>query len=322
MRQWYLILLWLLCLLAPACAADTVRLAVQKTGTLAWELEVVRAHDLDKQYGLTIDVTQIASPEAGKIALRGGSADIIVSDWLWVSRERQLGAKLVFYPYSTALGAVMASKASLIQNLADLKGKKLAIAGGPLDKSWLLLQGAMKQVGIDLKKEATIVYGAPALLTEKTLRGEMDATLNYWNFCVLLEANGFRRVAGMEDVLPRLGVSRRPAMIGYVFDESWAGSNHDLLTRFIAATRRAKDVLAGSDGEWERIKSLVGAGDATTLALYRDRYRDGIPRRLVAEEEADARILYNVLAKIGGSDLVGPAADLDPKIFYRVDFRS
>jgi len=33
--------------------------------------------------------------------------DIIVSDWLWVSRERGLGAKLTFYPYSSALGAVM-----------------------------------------------------------------------------------------------------------------------------------------------------------------------------------------------------------------------
>ena len=38
---------------------------------------------------------------------RGGSADLIVSDWLWVTRERGLGAALVFYPYSSALGAVM-----------------------------------------------------------------------------------------------------------------------------------------------------------------------------------------------------------------------
>jgi NitT/TauT family transport system substrate-binding protein len=177
----------------------------------------------------------------------------------------------------------------------------------------------MKQVGIDLKKEATIVYGAPALLAEKTLRGEMDATLNYWNFCAVLEAKGFHRVAGMEDVLPQLGVTGRPAMLGYVFDETWAAGNHDLLVRFIAATRRAKDVLASSDGEWERIKPLVGAGDAATLAIYRDRYRDGIPRRSIADEEADARILYNVLAKVGGTDLVGPATDLDPKTFYRIN---
>ena len=62
-----------------------------------------------------------------------------VTDWLWVSRERGLGAKLTFYPYSSALGAVMVPAASPIKTLADLKGRKLAVAGGPIDKSWLLL---------------------------------------------------------------------------------------------------------------------------------------------------------------------------------------
>ena len=88
------------CLLAQtAFAADTIRLAVQKTGTLAWEIAVIRAHGLDRKAGLTIRAVELAMPEAGKIALRGGSADVIVSDWLWVSRERHLGAKLVFHPY-------------------------------------------------------------------------------------------------------------------------------------------------------------------------------------------------------------------------------
>src|SRR5690242_20603413 len=77
---------------APAVAADSVRIAAQKTGTLAWELAVVRAHGLDRQAGIDIVIADLATPEAGKIALRGGSADVIVSDWLWVSRERTLGS--------------------------------------------------------------------------------------------------------------------------------------------------------------------------------------------------------------------------------------
>ena len=133
--------------------AETVRVAVQKTGTFAWELAVIRAHGLDKQANLSVKVVELASPEAGKIALRAGSADIIVSDWLWVSRERTLGAKLTFYPYSSALGAVMVPASSPIQTLADLKGRKLAVAGGPIDKNWLLLQAWLKQGGIDLKSE-------------------------------------------------------------------------------------------------------------------------------------------------------------------------
>jgi len=96
----------------PCRAAETIRLAVQKTGTFAWELAVIRAHGLDKKANLALQVDELASPEAGKVALRGGAADVIVSDWLWVARERGLGAKLKFYPYSSALGAVMVPNAS------------------------------------------------------------------------------------------------------------------------------------------------------------------------------------------------------------------
>ena len=57
-------------------------------------------HGLDKAANLDIQVVELASTEAGKIALRSGSADMIVSDWLWVARERSLGDNLVFYPYT------------------------------------------------------------------------------------------------------------------------------------------------------------------------------------------------------------------------------
>jgi NitT/TauT family transport system substrate-binding protein len=70
---------------APSRAAETIRLAVQKTGTFAWELAVIRAHGLDRKASLALQVNELASPEAGKIALRGGAADIIVADWVWMA---------------------------------------------------------------------------------------------------------------------------------------------------------------------------------------------------------------------------------------------
>ena len=314
-----IVLAAMICAVAPAAAcraAETIKVAVQKTGTFAWELAVIRAHGLDKQANLTIEVSELASPEAGKIALRSGTADIILSDWLWVSRERSLGAKLAFYPYSSALGAVMVPASSPLRSVADLKGRKLAVAGGPIDKSWLLLQARAKQDGVDLKSDSTIVYGAPPLLAAKMLDGEMDATINYWNFSAALEAKGFRRLVGIEELLPKLGAKDRIAMVGYVFDESWSSANRDRLSRFIAMTRAAKDILTTSDAEWETIAPLTGAADAATLHAYRDRYREGIPRRPVTDEEADARVLYRVLAEIGGRELVGPSPELESGTYY------
>jgi len=70
-----------------------------------------------------------------------------------------------------------------IKTLADLKGKKIGVAGGPLDKSWLLLQGMAKQEhDFDLKTENEIAFGAPPLLAEKTRQGELDAMLNFWHY--------------------------------------------------------------------------------------------------------------------------------------------
>jgi NitT/TauT family transport system substrate-binding protein len=303
-------------LAATGHAADTIRLAVQKTGTFSWELAAIRAGGLDKEADLSREVTELASPEAGKIALRAGSADIILSDWLWVSRERALGAGLTFFPYSSALGAVMVPAASPLRTLADLKGRKLGVGGGAIDKSWLLLQARMKQDGIDLRSDASIVYGAPPLIAAKALDGEMDASLNFWNFCAQLEAKGFHRLAGIEDILPKLGAKGAVSAVGYVFDEGWAASHKDALARFIAMTRKAKQLLVSSDAAWDSIAPLTGTSDATLLKTYRDRYRDGIPRRSINDEEADARVLYRVLAEIGGRDLVGPATELDPGTFY------
>jgi NitT/TauT family transport system substrate-binding protein len=300
-----------------ASAADRIRLAVQRTGTLAWELDVIRAHGLDRKFDLSIEPTELASTEAGKIALKGGAADIMLSDWLWVARERSLGGDLVFYPSSSTLGAVMAPAHSPLSELADLKGKKLAVAGGPLDKSWLLLQALARRSKVDLKREATIVYGAPPLLSEKALQGETDATLTFWNFCADLESRGFRRVVAMEDVMRALGAKGRVAIVGYTFDGNWAARNRSALDRFLAATRQAKEILSGSQADWQRLAPRIRAADDNALAIYRRRYAEGIVERPLAEEEADARALYGILAEIGGPELVGPARELAAGTFYR-----
>ena len=302
---------------SAAMAADRIRLVAQRTGSLAWELDVIKAHGLDKKADLDIETLELASTEAGKVALRGGSADIIVSDWTWVARERALGDSLLYYPYLSTLGAVMAPAGSPIRDVADLKGKKLAVAGGPIDKSWLLLRALALQSGIDLRTAATVVYGAPPLLSQKALQGETDATLTFWNFCADLEAAGLKRAISMDDVLHRLGATGPVAMLGYVFDGGWAAKNRAALDRFLDASRQAKEILASTPAEWQRLAPRIGVADPAALALYRTGYSEGIPRRPVAQEETDARALYRILADIGGAELVGPARELEPGSFYR-----
>ena len=79
------------------------------TGTLSWEIEVLKAHGLDKKADLQIDALELASPEAGKIAIKGGSADMFLSDWLYVSRERSPYAAPAGTPAPPARGDSAAS---------------------------------------------------------------------------------------------------------------------------------------------------------------------------------------------------------------------
>jgi len=203
-----------LCLAGAAHAADVVRIAVQKTGTVAWEIAAMKALGLHKAADLEVETTELASTDAGKIALECGAADIIVSDWMWVARERSLGDKLLFTPYSNALGAVMTPKDSPAHSLADLEGLSIGVAGGPLDKSWLMAQAAVRKEGRDLARSARPAYGAPPLIAEKLAQGELDAALEFWNVCVDLETRGFRRAIEMTDVEKALGAKGPVAMTG------------------------------------------------------------------------------------------------------------
>ena len=312
-----LVTLCLIVGIAPTRAAETLRIGLQSTGTFAWQLDVIRRHGLDASAGLDLKISEFASPDAGKLALNGGSVDIAVVDWLWVARSRALGAKLLFYPYSSAVGAIMVKNDSPLRGIEDLRGRVLAIAGGPLDKSWLIVQAAASRRGINLKREATLEYGAPPLISQKLQQGEAEAGLNFWNFCASLETQGYRRILEVRDAEAALGLAEPVALIGYAFSEQFAIDHRNAIDRFIAVSRQADDIMLHSDQEWDALRPLMHASDDATFKAYRDRTREGIPRRSIAREAADAQTLFKALASAGGAELVGPSQELDPGLYYQ-----
>ncbi|MER8387758.1 ABC transporter substrate-binding protein [Mesorhizobium sp. M0166] len=297
-------------------AAAKVRIGVLKFGTVSWELDTLKRHKLDEANRIDLEIVYFAGEDATNVALLAGAIDIIVTDWLWVSRQRSEGGDLTLAPYSTAVGAIMVKEESPIRTLADLKEKKIGVAGGPLDKSWLLVQAlARRDHGLDLPTACDVVFGAPPLISEKAMQGELDAVLNFWHFCARLEANGFRRLIGADDATKALGASGPVSALGYVFHDQWANDNPDAARGFVKASMQAKDLLGRSDDEWLRLAPLIRA-EGKELEKLRDRYRQGIPRRPVAEEAVDAGKLYHVLAAIGGEKLVGRAPEMAPGTFW------
>jgi NitT/TauT family transport system substrate-binding protein len=304
----------------PARAADKLRLGVQASGTFGWELAVARSRGLDKQADLDLETVELATTDAGKIALAGGAADLILSDWLWAARERSLGNDMLFYPHSTASGAVMAKDAAAFKKPADFVGKKLGVAGGPLDKSWLMLQAWALRQGVDLKARADIAYAAPPLLAEKLGQGELDAVLEFWPFAARLQARGFARVVDMAEVERDLGAKGPVIVTGYVFRDRFAAKNGPALARFFDMMAKAKNLIANDDSAFAeiapKVAAIAGGSDPATLAIFRQYYRQGVPTRPLAADIADATAIFSVLAKVGGPQLVGSAKELDTSVFY------
>jgi NitT/TauT family transport system substrate-binding protein len=183
-----------------------LKAAVLEIGTVNWELDTIKHNGFDTANGFTLDVQGVAGGPAAQVAFQGGEADVIVSDWLWVARQRADGHDYVFVPYSKAVGGLLVKGDSPVQTLADMKGKKIGIAGGPLDKSWLILRAyAEQEYGMDLAAETEQVFGAPPLIFKTALQGETDGAINFWHFMAKMEAAGMRSVISVADAAQALG---------------------------------------------------------------------------------------------------------------------
>jgi NitT/TauT family transport system substrate-binding protein len=310
------LVLAVLALAGSARAADPLRVGVLKFGTVSWELDVIRQHGLDTAEGFAVESVELASTPATLVALQAGSVDTVVSDWFWVSRQRASGADWTFFPFSTAVGALVVAPQSPVRTLADLKGRRLGIAGSAVDKSWLILRAAAaQQDGLDLERDTDKSFAAPPLLDAELAAGRLDAVLTYWPFAARLEARGMRQIMSVGDAMQALGFESAVPMVGYVVAEHWAAAHRPLLAAFVRASRRADELLATSDEEWTRIAPRTGARDTAELLKLRDAYRAGIPRHWGDAERRDAERLYVLLAKTGGEALAGPVPLLQPGTF-------
>lgn len=307
--------------MASTAVADskTLNVAVLKFGTVNWELDTIRHNGLDTENGFSLEVQGVAGSSAAQVAFQGGTADVIVSDWLWVARQRAAGKDYVFIPYSKAVGGVLVGKDSTLQTLADLKGAKIGIAGGPLDKSWLILQAYAEQAyDLDLAGETEQVFGAPPLIFKSALSGEVAAAINFWHFMAKMEAAGMRKLVDISDAAEALGLDPETPLLGYVVKGELLKSDPELIQGFAAATRAAKTVLAQDDAEWDRLRPLMNAKSDAEFEALKAGFRAGIPSPGPIDEAAADRML-TLMAKLGGEALLGSATSLPEGTFLKIE---
>ncbi|WP_135506767.1 ABC transporter substrate-binding protein [Roseovarius aestuariivivens] len=305
----------------PVQADDmpTVRLAVLQIGTVNWELDTIVRNGLDEKHGFHLDVRAYADNGATRIAVAGGEADMAVADWIWVARQRAAGKDYVFIPYSKAVGGVVVPGNSLATTLVDLQDGKLGIAGGPLDKSWLLLRAyAARTYGFDLKAGTEQVYGAPPLIFKSALDDSYAGAINYWHFLAKMKAAGMKELVNVEEATAALGLDPETPLLGYYGKESFFDQRPGLAQAFYAATRDAKDILLKSDDAWENLRPEMRVETDTEFEILRRDWRSGVPKRGPIDA-GNASALLTLLAELGGAELVGRATEVPEGLFAQVE---
>ncbi|HXH02435.1 MAG TPA: ABC transporter substrate-binding protein [Candidatus Competibacteraceae bacterium] len=305
--------LFALWLCASAAAAETVRIGVLQFGTVQWELAVMQKEGLDTAQGIQVESVPLAGKDATAIALRGGQVDVIVTDWPWVSQQRHQGEPFTFVAHSLAAGALLVRPDAGIDGLAELSGKRLGVAGGALDKNWLLLRALAKRQGVSLPAPD---FAAPPLLSELLLRGELPAVLTFWNFSARLEAAGMKPLLSVRQMLAALGMEEPVALLGWVFDEHWAKDHPQAITGLLRASRATKQRLLADDAVWETLRPLMKAENEAEFQALRAAYRAAIPAHVGPADAEPAARLFAVLAAEGGAELVGAQKALAPGTFW------
>lgn len=289
-----------------------IRLGALSYGTVNWELDTIKNNKLDEKNGFQLEVVPMGGGSASDIAFLGGEIDVMVSDVIWAAAQRAEGRDLKFIPYSTAVGGIMVKADSGISSLKDLKGKTVGIAGGPLDKSWLILQAYSKQEGlIDLKADTKQEFGAPPIMFKSAMSGDINGVINFWHFQAKAKAAGMKEIISVQKAAESLGLDPSVPLLGYIVNGKM---DTKLAQGLFAASREAKALLGSDDAAFEAVKKRMKPKNDAQFEALKAGFRAGIPAKAAVDEEAVDKTLQ-MMAKLGGADLVGKATTLPKDLF-------
>lgn len=320
LRQFrFTLLFWLLLPFSVLAASAQVTVGVLQYGTMNWEMDVIEQQQLASRYNIELNRKPLGSPQALLVALQGGAVDIIVNDWLWVSRQKEFGRDYYFFPYSTAGGVLVTHPNANIKSLADLRGKRVGIAGGTANKNWVLYKTFIKQsTGIDLAQDVIIKHAAPPMLNALMEQGKLDAVINFWHYAAQLKQRGMPVLVDMTDVLEHFSVTSDAPLLGWIFSKTWADQNPDTVNRFLNMSYAARQQLKVNDSLWQAVPSFTKKYQGDVQRYLIADYRQIIPAQFTNQFQQPLLKLFTII-KANQSDaaLTGNITELPDDIFWR-----
>jgi NitT/TauT family transport system substrate-binding protein len=283
-----------------------VRLTNQAAGTNAFAVYTMQKFKLDKKYGFQLQVIPAGNSQAAMTALQAGGADVAVADLMMLSSLRHAGAKLIaVVPMFKWGDHIIVPTDSPIQNLGDLKGKKVG-TDTRNDTTWFVIRAAaMKMYNLDIEKEASVQEGGVGLLRGLIEQGKLDATFIYNNITPAMTVTGkFRVLYQMRDLMAPLGLDGDVPFLFHAASETYAASHPANMRAYLAAYRESVQIMNVNDEVWMEAGRIQKMADAAIPPL-RDEMRADLMSKFAPDTEASIRKMFDILLATAGPKVLG-----------------
>lgn len=239
-------------------------------------LYVADARGYFEDEGLTVNLEAIKSGQDGVPLLASGELDAMVAGFsagMFNALDSGLEFKIVgSMGISTgdpenSPTALEASTASGITEIADLKGKKVAAAGGPGATGGYLLAQVLAETDLTLKDVEVVNLGNPDM--EAALQnGSVDAALASAPFTTNIELNGVGTPIGV----PKKGTTGTGVMFGPEFTDTEAAKKF-----FTALAKGAKDLQGDISSDQEILQIIADATGQDVAVLAETPFYTWLP---------------------------------------------
>lgn len=216
---------------------------------------------------------KLLSPAAMHPLMVEGKVDVGFGGFATMAIARSQGRPvLVVGAMFSPTNFVLVRKDFPAQSLADLKGKKLGLFGGPgAATSSILFVIAKRWHGVDLSREAQLVTAPNPALAGLLDNKELDAALFGTTESLKLALTGrYRILADLSEEWERHG-GRAPAHVTIATTEPFARAHPDILRDFLRGYREGVRFIREHPEVWEGYGRRVDIITKEGIALLHER---------------------------------------------------
>jgi ABC-type nitrate/sulfonate/bicarbonate transport system substrate-binding protein len=274
---------------------------------------VMESRGLFDEYDVHPEKVQMLSPANLHLMIAEKKVDVGFAGFTTMAIARARGKDVItFYGVFSPVNVVVVPLESNLETIADLKGKKLGIFGGPSSTTFTFLAVIAKRwYGLDLRKSAELVTAPGPALAGLLDRGDIDAALMGTTESLKFEAKGTYRVLLDLSSEYRRRHGRSPAHVTLATNEAFASSHGPLLKDFLRAYRDAVAYATSNPEIWEEYGERIEMTEPSEIHLLRRKMTENLVSDWDAGQiETQREYLAFAFEVLGESDLGTPPEDL------------